>query len=226
MDLVKTVYRTKFRVQDSITSESGENIPIIGGILSESEVVSPNGYRYKADFWREVLSRPNVKELIASRECLGTIEHPEDDIAYDITPYDKASHFVKSVTLKDNNPYGCFGILNTPLGNILKALVDVDVPVGVSTRGYGDMLTDSVSPYIPTDGYEFITWDIVRRPNFGTLRMTKVTDSNKILSHLAELVSMYGERDKCVDNLHKTGLIKDMDSLMSELKNVFSRISF
>ena len=110
-------------------------------------------------------------EMLKERTSLGTIEHPEDDGAYLRTPYEDASHVVIDAVLKGNDPFCKFALLNNQKGNSVKALVDLEIPVGVSTRGLGDTLSDSVSPYIDEDNYALITWDIVNNPNFASLKM-------------------------------------------------------
>ena len=66
---------------------------------------------------------------------------------------------------------------------------------GVSTRGLGDSSKDDKSEYILDENYALITWDIVRNPNFASLRMERLSDSIKTTSAFKELVEMYSLRD-------------------------------
>lgn len=186
-------HKTVLRIADA-TEEFGARIPIIEGELSEVEKVSPNGYRYRQGFWDKVLAEDYVISMIEDRTCLGTIEHPESDDAYMKTPYEEASHVVLSVVVRNHNPYGKFGILNNNKGNAIKALVEVGVPVGVSTRGLGEQLTDSVSPYIDENNYGLITWDIVKNPNFPK-QMQQVSDSLRSNENFRQLIEMNKLRD-------------------------------
>lgn len=219
---IQTNHRTNLRVCDSIISNEGITIPVIAGICSETDVVSPNGYRYKSSFWHKVLSQSYVKDMISNRTSLGTIEHPEDDNAYMKTPYEMASHVVLSVELKGNNPYAKFGILNNTKGNSIKALVDLNVPVGVSTRGLGDTLQDEISPYIDEDNYAFITWDVVNNPNFGDLSLVKVTDSLRNTSLFKELVEAYSLRDSVDEHYSTSFLLSEIDKMQSCLTSMKS----
>lgn len=215
-------HKTLFRVSDSLDAQ-GQKIPTITGILSESEVVSPNGYRYRKDFWPAVLSQPYVKEMISSRSCLGCIEHPEDDNEYLRTPYEKASHVVLSVVLKNGNPVGTFGLLNNSKGNAIKALVDLGVPVGVSTRGMGEEKRDNISAYIDETQYALITWDIVNNPNFSNLKMMQVTDSIVNNPVFEELKQAYQLRDSVCTAYRSDFLEKDMVAMISDLRDIFKK---
>ena len=142
---------------------------------------------------------------------------PEDDSEYLKTPYEKASHIILEATVDaQGNPWGKFGILNNQHGNTLKALLDVGHMPGVSTRGLGDTAKDDKSVYIPDENYALITWDIVRNPNFASLKMEKISDSVKTSPVFKELVEMYHLRDSYQD---VPNLESDMKLAISSMKN-------
>ncbi len=170
---IDITHNTRWRISDSRVENS---LCVVEGALSDVDVVSPNGYRYRKGFWDKVLADERVRNMIYNRECLGTIEHPTDDDEYASTPYEKASHVVLSVTVKNGVPYGKFALLDNEKGRSIKALVDVGVPIGVSTRGVGDIKEDEISKYVDEDSYGLITWDFTRKPNFP-VKMNAVSDS-------------------------------------------------
>lgn len=190
---IVTPFKTCFRVCDSKESEQG-NITIVEGPLSSVDVKTPNGYRYRKGFWDKVLSEDYVKQMIENRECLGTIEHPEADSEYMKTSYENASHVVLSVVVRNHIPYGRFGLLNNNKGCCMKALVDVGVPVGVSTRGLGDSLTDELGDYIDEENYLLITWDFTKVPNIP-VSMKAVSDSLRESPLFKQLVEMHKLKD-------------------------------
>lgn len=207
------------QIADSIVLESGVKCPVIVGQTSQVDVISQNGYRYNKGFW-DILYTPCVADAIKNREVLGMIEHPIDDDEYLKTPYEKASHIVLDAWVDDDgNPFARFGLLNNEHGNSIKALVDLGHRPGVSTRGMGQILQDSTSQYVSPEGYAFITWDIVRCPNFSELKMDKVTDSMKKNPLYGELVQMYGLRDSVDESYNRDKLMRDMSSLIMELKD-------
>lgn len=218
---IQTTRGNKMRICDSITLDSGINVPIIQGQCSEVDVMSQNGYYYKRDFWKKILSQPCVVDAIRNRDMLGMIEHPTDDDAYLKTPYDKASHFVYKAWVEDDgNPYAQFGLLNNEQGNNIKALIEIGHRTGVSSRGLGEMATDENGQYVTDDNYMFITWDIVRSPNFADLKLDKVTDSLRKSPIFKELVQMNCLKDSVDEHYSQSNLIKNMDMAINAMVEI------
>lgn len=215
---IQTIKGYKMRICDSKVLESGVTVPIIQGQVSEVEVMSQNGYYYKRDFWRNILNQPQVADAIRNRDMLGMIEHPTDDEEYLKTPYDKASHFVyKAWVENDGNPYAQFGLLNNEQGNNIKALIEIGHRTGVSSRGLGEMATDEMGQYVTDDNYMFLTWDIVRSPNFADLKLDKVTDSLRQSPVFKELVQMNHLKDSADEHYPQSKLVKNMDMAINAL---------
>lgn len=213
--------KTVFRVCDSIVDNNGNKVPVVEGELSTVDEVSPNGYRYRRGFWNKVLAEDYVKDMILGRECLGTIEHPEEDDEYLKTSYENASHVVLSVVVnKSGNPVGKFGLLNNNKGNSIKALVDLGVPIGVSTRGFGEILEDDISKYISENNYALITWDFTKNPNFPK-KMKAISDS--LMS--SPIFKEYCEVRKVVDSTpYKSPFEGEAKKLLCEIKDRISKI--
>lgn len=217
---IQTTRRTTLRICDSVVLESGVTCPVIHGQCSQVDFISQNGYRYKNGFWERVLNNPIVMESIENRDVLGMIEHPEDDDDFLKTPYETASHVVLKAWCDSGNPYAQFGLLNNPKGNSLKALVDIGHKPGVSTRGLGTFITDSTSQYVDDSNYAFITWDIVKSPNFADLKMEKVTDSLRKTPLFQEFTEMYHLRDSVDESYNKEKLLVDMEKVQQTLVTI------
>jgi hypothetical protein len=201
---------------------SGVTIPCISGQVGQVDVVSQNGYRYKRGFWDKVLGDPIVQDLIKQHDMLGTIEHPQDDNAFLRTPYEDASHIVLKAWVQDSNPFATFGLLNNEKGNQIKALVDVGHCPGVSTRGMGQFGKDEISQFVSDVDYVLIGWDIVRSPNFSTLKMSEITDSLMSNPIFKELTDMHQIKDSAYKGYDKNLLITDMGKAISELQEKFN----
>lgn len=212
---------SRLKVCDSINL-GGITIPTLVGQTGQVDVISQNGYRYKMGFWDKVLGDSVVKDAIKNRDVLGMIEHPTDDDAYLKTPYMKASHIILDAWVQDGNPYAKIGLLNNEQGNTLKALCDVGHRLGISTRGLGTIETDSTSQYISDDGYCFLTWDIVRSPNFGDLKMDMVTDSLRANPLFKELVDMHELKDSADIHYNEEKLKMDMSKVRDALQLLLS----
>lgn len=214
---IQSVKKNIFKISDSIMLDSGVTVPCITGQCGEVDVVSQNGYRYKMGFWDKVLSDSCVQQAIQNRDVFGMIEHPVDDDAFLKTPYDLASHVIIKAWVQSGNPFATFGLLNNEKGNQIKALIDVGHHPGVSTRGLGSFDKDEVSQYVCDSDYMFITWDIVRSPNFSDLKLDKVTDSLMKSPVFNELVQMHGLKDSVDEHYSKSKLLKCMDDAISSL---------
>lgn len=215
---------SKFKIMDSITDNVGNKIPMIYGPLSFEEVQSKKGYRYRDGFWNKILSNEKVIEDIESHSMLGMIEHPKDDADYIKTPYDKASHVIWNVDLKKGVPYGTIALLNNTNGNAMKALADLGVPIGVSTRGLGEFLSDSVSEFIDEDSYALITWDFTRNPNLEKAVLSKVTDSFMETPIFREFIDAYKLRDSVDESYDHERLKKEFILMREESMKTIERI--
>jgi hypothetical protein len=218
--------QSSFRVCDSYKNENGDNIPVIYGPLSFTEVISKKGYRYREGFWQKVLSSPIVKAAIESRSMLGMVEHPEDDNDYLCTPYLKASHLIISAQLKNSTPYGQIALLNNEQGNAIKALVDLKVPIGVSTRGLGEFGEDDISSYVKEDNYGLITWDFTKNPNLDNAYLAlKVTDSLRNNNIFQEFIQAHGIKDSAETGPQDLESVKkDLYKMRNELNSIIEKL--
>jgi hypothetical protein len=88
---------------------------------------------------------------------LGEVDHP-DDLKVNL---DRVSHMITDMWMDGPNGYGKFKILPTPMGNLIKTMLESGVKLGVSSRGSGnvDERTGEVADF------EIITVDIVAQPS-------------------------------------------------------------
>jgi len=88
---------------------------------------------------------------------LGEVDHP-DDLKVNL---DRVSHMITDMWMENNNGYGKMKILPTPMGNLIKTMLESGVKLGVSSRGSGNVneSTGEVSDF------EIITVDIVAQPS-------------------------------------------------------------
>lgn len=88
---------------------------------------------------------------------LGEVDHP-DDLKVNL---DRVSHMITDMWMDGPNGYGKMKILPTPMGNLIKTMLEAGVKLGVSSRGSGNVNehTGEVSDF------EIITVDIVAQPS-------------------------------------------------------------
>jgi hypothetical protein len=88
---------------------------------------------------------------------LGEVDHP-DDLKVNL---DRVSHMITDMWMDGPNGYGKMKILPTPMGNLIKTMLESGVKLGVSSRGSGTVneATGEVADF------EIITVDIVAQPS-------------------------------------------------------------
>jgi hypothetical protein len=76
------------------------------------------------------------ENYISQNRALGELNHPNTGPMINL---DKVCHIVESLNFHGNDVYGKARVLGTPMGNILKTLLDEKVKIGVSSRGMGSI---------------------------------------------------------------------------------------
>jgi len=127
--------REEIESVDFIVEErNGKKSMYIEGIFLQGDIQNRNGRMYPIDTLRKEVQRYNESNIVTGR-ALGELGHPDGPTVN----LDRVSH--KIVSLKENgsNFIGKAKILNTPMGNIAKSLIDEGVKLGVSSRGVGSL---------------------------------------------------------------------------------------
>jgi hypothetical protein len=88
---------------------------------------------------------------------LGEVDHP-DDLKVNL---DRVSHMITDMWMDGPNGYGKMKILPTPMGNLIKTMLESGVKLGVSSRGSGNVNERSGE----VSDFEIITVDIVAQPS-------------------------------------------------------------
>jgi len=181
--------------QDLLT-EAEKNFVRDGGMmltgkLQEADVQNGNGRVYPhAIMEREV---GKYKALVEDRRALGELDHPDSSIINLVN----VSHMVTEVWMDGPSVMGKIKVLETPSGQILKALVESGVKTGISSRGMGSV-TERMGKTIVEDDFQLICFDIVSEPStpnaFMALSENKLMNeqvhkNNKILNLINEIVA-------------------------------------
>lgn len=95
-------------------------------------------------------------QITGGYSILGECDHPAD-LKINL---DRVSHIITEMWMDGANGYGKLKILPTPMGNIIKTMLESGVKLGVSSRGSGDV-DDNGS----VKGFEIITVDVVSSPS-------------------------------------------------------------
>jgi hypothetical protein len=127
----------------------------LSGIMMQSEVKNGNGRIYRYEELQNVVNECNAK-LKEGFSILGELNHPED-LSINLL---NVSHAITEMRMDGNNVVGKMKLLNTPSGNIAKAIMEGGVRLGVSSRGTGNVNeSGEVSSFV------FTCVDIVATPS-------------------------------------------------------------
>jgi len=137
---------------------SDKGNPMVEGILATAEVKNGNGRYYAKDLWQREIDK--YMQSVKENRALGELDHPESSIIN----LKNVSHNIKDMWWDGDQVIGKIEILPTPSGNILKALLENNITVGVSSRGMGS-LEDRNGVLEVQDDFELLCWDFVSTPS-------------------------------------------------------------
>jgi hypothetical protein len=132
--------------------------PLVEGILATCEVKNGNGRYYSRDLWEREIKK--YIECVNANRALGELDHPDSSIIN----LKNVSHNIKKIWWDGDHVMGAIELLPTPSGNILKALFENKIPVGVSSRGMGSLKQMGDLMEVQDD-FELLCWDFVSTPS-------------------------------------------------------------
>ncbi len=122
------------------------------GVATENRRVYPKGV------WEKEIRR--LDKALKERRVFGEVDHPADGQ----TKLARVSHIVTGLDIKDGLVIGEAEILPTEAGKNLLALMQANVPVGVSSRGFGSVKSNDKNEDVVQDDYKLVTFDFVADP--------------------------------------------------------------
>jgi len=131
----------------------------IEGVFAQAEQKNRNGRVYPKQIMESAVDK-YVTEQVAQKRSVGELNHPEGPTVN----LDKVSHLITKLEWNGNDVIGKAQILDTPMGQIVKGLLEGGVQLGVSTRGMGSLETRSGVNYV-RDDFILNTVDIVQDPS-------------------------------------------------------------
>lgn len=148
---------------------SNRGNPMVEGILATAEVKNGNGRYYPKELWEREIDK--YMESVKQNRALGELDHPESSVIN----LKNVSHNITEMWWDGDEVLGKIEILPTPSGNILKALIENNITVGVSSRGMGS-LEDRNGVLEVQDDFELLCWDFVSTPSNPGSYMEIVTE--------------------------------------------------
>ncbi len=154
--------REEIETVDFIVEErNGKKSLYIEGIFLQGDIQNRNGRMYPMETLKKEVQRYNESNIVTGR-ALGELGHPEGPTVN----LDRVSHKIVSLKESGTNFIGKAKIMNTPMGNIAKNLIDEGVKLGVSSRGIGSLKPTREGYNVVSDDFMLSTAaDIVADPS-------------------------------------------------------------
>lgn len=142
-------------------AKNGKKEYFIEGIFLQSQIKNRNGRMYPEQVMDKEVAR-YMKEQVEQNRAYGELGHPD-------TPsinLDRVSHLIVSLKKEGTNYVGKAKILETPMGNIARGLLDGGANLGVSSRALGSLKSNNEGVQIVQDDFMLSTAaDIVADPS-------------------------------------------------------------
>jgi len=147
---------------ETVITEAKDGKPksfAIEGVFAQAESKNRNGRIYPKSIMEKAVDK-YVTEQVSQKRAVGELNHPEGPTVN----LDKVSHLITQLEWKGNDVVGKAQILDTPMGQIVKGLLEGGVQLGVSTRGMGSLEQKNGINYV-RDDFILNTVDIVQDPS-------------------------------------------------------------
>jgi hypothetical protein len=142
-------------------SEDGKKNLFIEGIFLQGGIKNKNGRIYPVSTLANEVNRYN-ESYISKKRAFGELNHPSGPTIN----LDKVSHIITELKQSGNNFVGKAKIIDTPMGNIARNIIESGGQLGVSSRGMGTLKVNSQGINEVQDDFQLATAaDIVSNPS-------------------------------------------------------------
>jgi len=139
---------------------------------------------------------------------LGEVDHP-DDLKINL---DRVSHMIEKMWCDGSTGYGKLKILPTPMGQLVKTMLDSGVKLGVSSRGSGNV--DDRTGHV--SDFEIVTVDVVAQPSAPNAYPTAIYEGLMNMKYGHRLLEV--AREAGADNKVQRYLTSEVKKLIRDLK--------
>lgn len=178
-----------------------KGICIQGGVKNANERVYPVSEIEKA------VGQLN-EQISSGYSVLGEVDHP-DDLKVNL---DRVSHMIESMWMDGPNGYGKLKILPTPMGQLVKTMLESGVKLGVSSRGSGNV--NEANGHV--SDFEIVTVDVVAQPSAPNAYPKAIYEGLMNMKYGPAVLEMAKDAGK--DNKVQRYLKEEVKRLIKDLK--------
>jgi hypothetical protein len=147
-------------VQFIVEDHQGKKTYCVEGIFIMCDVVNRNNRNYPFPIAQKAVDAYN-KDYIMKNRALGELGHPDNPTIN----LERVSHMITTLRPDGTNFIGKAKILDTPMGNIAKGLLDGGAKLGISTRGVGSLKPSNGCNIVQSDFKLATAGDLVHDPS-------------------------------------------------------------
>jgi len=181
---------TPQQINESLANNGGRLI--VQGVLQRAEAKNHNGRVYPMETLMREAKKYN-ESYITERRALGELDHPDSSVVN----LNNVSHNILEMAWRGKDLVGTVEVLPTPSGNILKALFQSGIKLGISSRGLGsvkEVMREAGSAMEVQPDFELIAFDFVSNPSTHGAFLSPVNESvdksiNKKYDNINRLIS-------------------------------------
>ena len=171
--------------------EDGKKNYKIKGVFMQADIKNRNGRVYPMEVLNKEVRRYN-KEYINEKRAFGELGHPDGPTVN----LERASHMITKLYPDGKNFIGEAKIMSTPMGEIVKTLMDEGAKLGVSSRGMGSLDQKNGANYVRNDFYLATAADIVADPSAPNAFVEGIMEGKEWVWNNGSLIEAELERAK------------------------------
>ena len=171
--------------------DNGKKNYKIKGVFMQADIKNRNGRVYPYEILENEVKRYN-KDYVGQNRAFGELGHPDGPTVN----LERASHMITSLKPDGKNFIGEAKILKTPMGEIVKSLMDEGAKLGVSSRGMGSLDQRNGANYVRNDFYLATAADIVADPSAPNAFVEGIMEGKEWVWNNGSLVEAELERAK------------------------------
>jgi len=195
---------------------NGDKNYFIEGVFMQADQKNKNGRVYPQQILVKECKR-YINEYVQKGRALGELNHPSGPTVN----LDRVSHIIKELNEDGKNVWGKAKVLDTPMGKIVKNLIDEGAQLGVSTRGMGSLKAKNGFQEVQED-FMLAAVDIVADPSAPNAFVNGIMEGREwMLDNGMWTVREYENARKMINQSTKRNL---NENILKIFKNYFKNI--
>lgn len=172
-------------------SKDASGIFEMEGIMQTAGTKNQNGRVYSRPILEREVQR-FMEDFVKNGNAYGELDHPDSPVV----SLKNASHIIKKLWWEGSNLMGRIELLDTPAGNIVKAIVKRGHTIGISSRGTGSVEQTNEGTLMVQNDFSLVTWDFVSNPSTVSAFMKPVS-----LNEAKQVISKMGRIDEIINEI-------------------------